>query len=154
MSIKYSAFMNRAVAPAPRRWHIYAIISPETGRPVYVGRTYGALSTRLANHMRRPCNAALGDALRGWVLKGLTASIEVLAAGDGDCVGIEAAWIKKMRGWGYKLFNTSDGEEGTHAGARPHEYAVRQKGKARHRTVRHLVQYALTRGPRVALVRR
>lgn len=94
-----------------RRWHVYAIVSPETGRPVYVGRTYGAPGGRFAQHIRAKANKPLADQLRAWILRGLTPTFEVLAKGNGDCRGVERLWVTKLREWGYELFNRTYGGE-------------------------------------------
>lgn len=94
-----------------RRWQIYAICSPENGRPIYVGRTYGDPITRFTQHFRSARHETLRDTLRGWTLKGLTPHVEVLEKGFGDCAGAEQRWIALLRSWGYDLLNRSEGGE-------------------------------------------
>ena len=80
---------------------------------MYVGRTYGTPGGRFAQHIRAKANRPLADQLRGWILKGLAPSFEILAKGDGDCRGVERQWVARLREWGYELFNRTYGGEPT-----------------------------------------
>ena len=104
---------SNCVMNIARRWQIYAIFDPETGRPIYVGRTYGDPIGRFTQHFRSPKHCTLSDLLRGWTLKGLTPHVEILDKGNGDCTGAERAWIARLRSWGYDLLNRSAGGEPT-----------------------------------------
>jgi hypothetical protein len=128
-----------------RRWHIYAIISPETGKPVYVGRTYGAVGGRFSAHFRAPSNKPLGELMRGWLLKSLLPTVEVLEKGSGDCRGAERKWIAQLRGWGYALMNRSPGGEATRLDPAP---AANKKptGPSGMLRIRRALEYATWNG--------
>lgn len=96
-----------------RRWQVYAIFSPETGRPVYVGRTYNDVLARVYSHIHNTGNQPLRDLFRSWALKGETPHVEVLEKGHGDCAGAEQQWIARLQAWGYELLNKTCGGEPT-----------------------------------------
>lgn len=129
-----------------RRWHVYAIFSPETGKPVYVGRTYGDVYARLNQHYRGG-NQTLTAALRTWSLSGLTPHVEILEKGDGDCRAAEIKWIKTLTDWGHALWNRSKGGETTHLLPGP-SHMIQGIGDNAARMARRRYELALYNGSR------
>ena len=94
----------------------------------YVGKTGGALHSRLDGHIREALNGKKSHKccwIRSMLRNGLAPTIELQTEVNGDGCGAEIAYIKYLRGCGLNLTNETDGGEG--ASGHCHTKETREK---------------------------
>lgn len=97
-----------------RRWHIYALLDPETLLPRYVGWSFYP-GRRLRAHINQAKGGAIGHKanwLRSVLSRGAEPMLFILESGFGDYEEAERRWIRDLRLSGTALTNATDGGEG------------------------------------------
>lgn len=96
----------------------------------YVGKTGGALHSRLDGHIRESLGGKKSHKccwIRSMLRNGFAPTIELQTEVSGDGCGAEIAYIKYLRGFGLNLTNETDGGEG----ASGHCHTKETRGKIR-----------------------
>lgn len=98
---------------AGRRVLIYAWLDPDTGKPVYVGKTSAGIKARMRNHRREALQGSPTRKhvwLRGVLEEGKTVGIAELEWCDvANSARVEAEWLTKLGGCGVLLNQVAAG---------------------------------------------